>query len=71
MYLWVPKTRSLPCSLGALLTVIGYSVNDTVVVFDRVREKWAAAAGKVPFRPLASATASATSIGVRPSVFTT
>jgi len=27
--------------LAALLTVIGYSVNDTVVVFDRVREKWA------------------------------
>lgn len=27
--------------LAALLTVIGYSVNDTVVVFDRVRELWA------------------------------
>jgi SecD/SecF fusion protein len=35
--------------LAALLTVIGYSVNDTVVVFDRVRERWAAAAGKMPF----------------------
>ena len=35
--------------LAALLTVIGYSVNDTVVVFDRVREAWAAAARKVPF----------------------
>lgn len=35
--------------LAALLTVIGYSVNDTVVVFDRVRETWAAAAEKVPF----------------------
>jgi len=35
--------------LAALLTVIGYSVNDTVVVFDRVRETWAAAARKVPF----------------------
>ena len=35
--------------LAALLTVIGYSVNDTVVVFDRVREMWAAAARKVPF----------------------
>jgi SecD/SecF fusion protein len=35
--------------LAALLTVIGYSVNDTVVVFDRVRERWAAAARKVPF----------------------
>ena len=35
--------------LAALLTVIGYSVNDTVVVFDRVREMWATAAPKVPF----------------------
>jgi SecD/SecF fusion protein len=26
--------------LAALLTIIGYSVNDTVVVFDRVREVW-------------------------------
>lgn len=29
--------------LAALLTVIGYSVNDSVVVFDRVRELWAMA----------------------------
>ncbi|WP_327127647.1 protein translocase subunit SecD [Streptomyces sp. NBC_01727] len=29
--------------LAALLTVIGYSVNDSVVVFDRVRELWAKA----------------------------
>jgi SecD/SecF fusion protein len=35
--------------LAALLTVIGYSANDTVVVFDRVREMWAKAARKVPF----------------------
>jgi SecD/SecF fusion protein len=35
--------------LAALLTVIGYSVNDTVVVLDRVRETWAAA----PRTPLA------------------
>ncbi|AXK36651.1 protein translocase subunit SecD [Streptomyces armeniacus] len=28
--------------LAALLTVIGYSVNDSVVVFDRVRELWSA-----------------------------
>lgn len=26
--------------LAALLTVIGYSVNDSVVVFDRIRETW-------------------------------
>ncbi|MFC9605145.1 protein translocase subunit SecD [Streptomyces niveus] len=31
--------------LAALLTVIGYSVNDSVVVFDRVRELWARAPG--------------------------
>ena len=35
--------------LAALLTVIGYSVNDTVVVFDWVRETWAASTRKVPF----------------------
>ncbi|MFE9677009.1 protein translocase subunit SecD [Streptomyces sp. NPDC006259] len=40
--------------LAALLTVIGYSVNDSVVVFDRVRELWpggktAAAPGRTPF----------------------
>ncbi|WP_335937997.1 protein translocase subunit SecD [Streptomyces sp. PTD5-9] len=29
--------------LASLLTVIGYSVNDSVVVFDRVRELWAKA----------------------------
>ncbi len=29
--------------LAALLTVIGYSVNDSVVIFDRVRELWRAA----------------------------
>ncbi|WP_079127209.1 protein translocase subunit SecD [Streptomyces sp. TP-A0874] len=27
--------------LAALLTVVGYSINDSVVVFDRVRELWA------------------------------
>ncbi|WNI21269.1 protein translocase subunit SecD [Streptomyces sp. ITFR-16] len=35
--------------LAALLTVIGYSVNDSVVVFDRLRELWA----KARDRPLA------------------
>ncbi|MDT9685351.1 protein translocase subunit SecD [Streptomyces sp. TRM76323] len=32
--------------LAALLTVIGYSVNDSVVVFDRVRERWSAGRGE-------------------------
>jgi SecD/SecF fusion protein len=26
--------------IAAILTVIGYSMNDTVIVFDRVREFW-------------------------------
>ncbi|HEV2809573.1 MAG TPA: protein translocase subunit SecD [Acidimicrobiales bacterium] len=32
--------------LAALLTVIGYSINDTVVVFDRVREQYRRRAGE-------------------------
>jgi SecD/SecF fusion protein len=39
--------------LAALLTVIGYSVNDSVVVFDRVRELWAASRRK-PFPRIAN-----------------
>ena len=30
---------SLP-SIAAILTIVGYSLNDTIVVFDRVRENW-------------------------------
>ncbi|MFI6482441.1 protein translocase subunit SecD [Nonomuraea sp. NPDC050663] len=33
--------------LAAMLTVVGYSVNDKVVVFDRVRELWV---GRAPFQ---------------------
>ncbi|MEV8364412.1 protein translocase subunit SecD [Streptomyces niveus] len=40
--------------LAALLTVIGYSVNDSVVVFDRVRELWARRPGS-PLLPAARA----------------
>ncbi|MER6102862.1 protein translocase subunit SecD [Streptomyces sp. NPDC001832] len=39
--------------LAALLTVIGYSVNDSVVVFDRVRELWAKAR-RVPVATVAN-----------------
>jgi SecD/SecF fusion protein len=39
--------------LAALLTVIGYSVNDSVVVFDRVREIWRSARKK-PFPQVAN-----------------
>ncbi|MQA93936.1 MAG: protein translocase subunit SecD [Streptosporangiales bacterium] len=38
--------------LASLLTVIGYSVNDKVVVFDRVRELVTSAAAKIPFAGL-------------------
>lgn len=34
--------------LASLLAVIGYSLNDTVVVFDRVRENFAGLRGKTP-----------------------
>ncbi|ATB34579.1 protein translocase subunit SecF [Melittangium boletus] len=36
-------------SIAALLTVVGYSVNDTIVIYDRIREDMA----KYPNRPLA------------------
>ncbi|WP_197022247.1 protein translocase subunit SecD [Candidatus Blastococcus massiliensis] len=39
--------------LAAVLTVIGYSVNDSVVVFDRVRETWTGP-GRRPFPAVAS-----------------
>ena len=26
-------------TIAALLTIVGYSINDTIVVFDRVRER--------------------------------
>ncbi|MBE1612813.1 protein translocase subunit SecD [Actinopolymorpha pittospori] len=42
--------------LAAALTIIGLSVNDTVVVFDRVRELWAANP-KTPFRQSANTAA--------------
>ncbi|MQA79421.1 MAG: protein translocase subunit SecD [Streptosporangiales bacterium] len=42
--------------LAALLTVIGYSVNDSVVVFDRIREVWRDNRGKkrAPFAEVAN-----------------
>lgn len=47
VFAWTGRTAD-GVFLAALLTVIGYSVNDTVVVFDRVREHWARQA-KEPF----------------------
>jgi len=34
--------------LAALLAIIGYSLNDTIVVFDRIRENFRAVRGKDP-----------------------
>lgn len=39
------KEISLPI-IAALLTIVGYSLNDTIVVFDRIREKLKNSAGK-------------------------
>jgi len=39
---------SLPV-IAAILTVIGYSINDTIVVFDRIRENMRTFFGKKPF----------------------
>ncbi|MCK5801787.1 MAG: protein translocase subunit SecD [Lentisphaeria bacterium] len=35
--IWPDRTLSLPV-VAALLTIMGYSLNDTIVVFDRIRE---------------------------------
>ena len=39
--------------LAAVLSIIGFSVNDSVVVFDRVRDEWAHTP-KAPFRQIAN-----------------
>ena len=39
VFSWLGKTLD-GVFLAALLTIIGYSVNDSVVVFDRIRETW-------------------------------
>jgi SecD/SecF fusion protein len=39
LHSWVPMSLEVDQTfIGAILTVIGYSINDKVVVFDRVRE---------------------------------
>jgi SecD/SecF fusion protein len=53
VFAWLGKTAD-GVFLAALLTVIGYSVNDSVVVFDRIRESWKARRGQ-PFPRLAGA----------------
>ena len=51
VFAWLGKTLD-GVFLAALLTIIGYSVNDSVVVFDRVRETWRTRHGE-PFHRLA------------------
>ena len=39
LHTWVPMSLAIDQTfIGAILTVIGYSINDKVVVFDRIRE---------------------------------
>jgi SecD/SecF fusion protein len=39
LHTWVPMSLEIDQTfIGAILTVIGYSINDKVVVFDRIRE---------------------------------
>jgi SecD/SecF fusion protein len=47
IFAWIGKTFD-GVFLAALLTVIGYSVNDSVVIFDRIRERYT----NEPDRPL-------------------
>ncbi len=46
---WLPAKIDLP-AVAALLTIMGYSLNDTIVVFDRIREAHAAAGHKKPLK---------------------
>nr|WP_238694318.1 protein translocase subunit SecF [Nocardioides daphniae] len=40
LFAWLGKPIDGGIFLAAAMTIIGLSVNDTVVVFDRVRERW-------------------------------
>src|SRR5690606_40177049 len=44
----IPIKLNLP-EMAALLTTIGDSINDTIVVFDRIRENWRGAGKKRDF----------------------
>ena len=52
IYCLMGRQLSLP-SIAALLTIVGYSVNDTIVVFDRIREDLKLMRGK-PYREIAN-----------------
>jgi len=47
----IPAKIDLP-AVAALLTIVGYSLNDTIVVFDRIREAHVAAGHKKPLREI-------------------
>ena len=49
IFVLLGKEINLPI-IAALLTIVGYSLNDTIVVFDRVREKIKSTAGKRTLR---------------------
>jgi SecD/SecF fusion protein len=53
VFAWLGRTMD-GVFLAALLTVIGYSVNDSVVIFDRIRERWRGANRKTPFAGVAN-----------------
>ena len=38
--------------IAALLTLIGYSINDTIIIFDRIREEMLSQKPKTPLKPL-------------------
>ncbi len=48
LFCLVGRTFSLPV-VAAVLTIIGYSINDTIVVFDRIREDKKLAGGRVNY----------------------
>lgn len=50
-FFFLDKQLSLPV-IGALLTIAGYSLNDTVVVFDRIREEFKLKGEKMGFREI-------------------
>jgi SecD/SecF fusion protein len=52
LFAWLGKTLD-GVFLAALLTIIGYSINDSVVIFDRIRERQAEHPGE-PLGPIAN-----------------
>lgn len=53
LYCLFGRQLSLPI-IAALLTIVGYSVNDTIVVFDRIREDLKLMKGKASYREIAN-----------------